>query len=75
MSEKVWKFKYKDVVEVTQKPDELKDNELSDSKTAKNHPGGNAPIHYDKNGKDCYIYSDQEIKGLELVGQDLRLGE
>lgn len=74
-NEKVWKYKYKDKVKTTQNPDELKDNELSDSKTAENHPGGNAPIDYDKNGEDCYIYSDQEIKGLELVGENIKLGE
>lgn len=75
MTEKIWKFKYKDLIEVTQVVDESIKDEPIDSRTAKNHPGWNAPIHYDKNGKDCCIYSDHEIEGLELVGENVRLGE
>jgi hypothetical protein len=74
VGEKVWKFKYKDEVSVTKEP-APDSTELVDSITAKNHPGWNAPIDYDKNGKDCYTYSDQEIDGLELVGENVRLGE
>lgn len=74
-TEKVWKFKYKDVIEVTPDTIEIeKINQPTTSRTAKNHPGWNAPILHDKNGKDCYIYSDREIKGLELVGENVRLG-
>lgn len=75
MKDKIWKFKYKDVVEVTQVTDITIKADPVDSRTAKNHPGWNAPIVYDKNGKDCYIYSDQEIKGLGLAGENVRLGE
>jgi len=72
--EKVWKFKYKDVIATTRAFDSEFGKEV-DFNTAKNLLGWNVVIDKDKNDKDCYIYSDQEITGLELVGENVRLGE
>lgn len=72
MSEKIWKYKYKDTVKVTTEYDEML-GENVDCKTAEHHPGWNAPIVYD--GGVCYIYSDRGIGGLELVGRNVCVGD
>lgn len=74
VKEKLWKHVYKDAVKTVQVSDEL-DERTVDSITAEHHPGWNAPIIYDPDGKTCFIYSDKEITGLELVGENCRLGE
>jgi len=75
MKNKIWKLKYKDVLVVTKEPNEMDNDRLIDSTTAKNCPDWNVVIERDKNGEDCHILSDKEIEGLELVGENMRLGE
>ncbi|MBW1858001.1 MAG: hypothetical protein JRI42_06980, partial [Deltaproteobacteria bacterium] len=74
--EKVWNYKYKDTVKISSVPSNLPgiSGDVQDI-TAENSPEWNVVIEYDKNGVDCYIYSDKEISGLELVGTDLKVGE
>ncbi len=77
MGNKVWKFVYRDTVKKTRETDETmaEGMEEADFITTEHHPGGNAPIVYDKDGVTCYIYSDKEIPGLELVKSNRELGK
>lgn len=75
MDEKVWLFKLKDVTITTQEPDAIGNDGLVPAITAKNKPDWPVVIQEDKNGKDCYIYSDKKIPGLGVVGENRRIGE
>jgi len=61
MTEKVWRYKYKDTIKKTIDTDSavlLVSHTEETFMTAEHHPGWNAPIVYDKDGITCYIYTD-----------------
>ena len=69
MTEKIWKYKYKDVVKVT----EINDPHLGQvpHRTAEHLPDkGNFVIVQDKEDDTvCHIHSDVIINGLELTDE------
>ena len=73
-TDKIWAKKYKDTISVTQEEIDLPPPTLVDVKSAEHHPGWNAPVYYPDGDPYCYIYSDQEIGGLELVAENVKFG-
>ncbi len=75
MSEKIWKFRHKDTVAVTEKFDESI-GAVAPHRTAAHPPEkGGFVIVYDKKDQEvCYIHSDEKIAGLELLAENVEIG-
>ena len=71
MTEKVWKYRYKDTVKETEQFDPCQEK-LVPHFTAEHLPSkGNFVIVYDgKNKSVCHIHSDVEIDELELIEEN-----
>lgn len=66
MKKKVWKYKYED--DMIKSFDQVMGEHFITAKNRKLFR--NCPIEYDTSTGKCYIYSDEEIPGLTLVGTD-----
>ncbi len=71
MAEKKWKNVYRDTIKISDDIDPV--GNPTKRYTAENHPGGNAPISYDKKENVCFIHTDEVINGLTLVDQNAQL--